>query len=141
MAEKGKATTQIDAPPSKILAVVADVEDMPRRLSAFHRAQVLERDSEGRPLKAEFELDARLKVLEYTLAYTWSDSKVEWKSVAGDVKDISGSYTLEESGGSTKVTYEYSIDPGFAVPGFMMRQGVKVMVSTALNDLKKTAEA
>jgi hypothetical protein len=60
--------------------------------------------------------------------------------VDGDVKQIKGSYELEPQGESTKVTYTYEIDAGFPIPGFLRKQGVKMMVSGALNDLRKRAE-
>jgi ribosome-associated toxin RatA of RatAB toxin-antitoxin module len=141
MSEKGSESILIEAPPEKILEVVAAIETYPEWMPAFKLAEVRERDSEGRPSKAEFEVDARIKQLQYVLKYTYTDTGLSWRSISGDVKEIVGSYSLEPSGDSTKVTYEYSIDPGFPIPGFLRRQGVKMMVDSALKDLKNRAES
>lgn len=141
MAYEGKESIEVDASPERLMEVVQGIEAYPDWMDAFRRAEVLERDEEGRPLRAEFEVDARIKVVTYILEYSYSPGAVSWKSVEGDVKQIDGSYQFEDTGGSSLVTYDYAIDPGFPVPGFLARQGVKVMVSSALESLKKRAES
>lgn len=140
MADKGSASIEIDAPADRILEVVTDIEAYPGWQPAFKLAKVLERDPEGRPAKAEFEVDAMIRKIHYTLEYSYSPNGVSWDMVEGDAKQIKGAYSLEPDGESTKVTYTYEIDPGFPIPGFLRKQGVKMMVSGALNDLKKRAE-
>ena len=141
MSDKGKESIDISAPPEKILEVVTNIDSYPDWMSAFKLAKVLERDPEGRPTRAEFEVDARIKQIHYVLEYTYSSNGISWNSVDGDVKEIAGSYTLEPSGDTTLVTYEYSIDPGFPIPGFLRKQGVRMMVDSALKDLKRRAES
>ncbi|HLF70192.1 MAG TPA: SRPBCC family protein [Actinomycetota bacterium] len=141
MADEGQESIHIEATPEKVLDVVADVEAYPSWMSAFKKAAVEERDDAGRPLRASFEVDAMIKTVEYTLEYTYADGSITWRSVDGNVKQIDGGYTVVSDGDGSLVTYDYAIDPGFSVPGFLRRQGVKMMVSTALNDLKKRAEA
>lgn len=141
MADSGSASITIDAKEEKVLDVINDVESLPERIDAFKRAEVLERDGEGRPKRAEFEVDARIKVIHYVLEYSYSSNSVSWKMIDGDVNEITGSYVLEPAGEATKVTYSYSIDAGFPVPGFLRKQGVKMMVDGALKDLKKTTES
>lgn len=140
MADTGSASIEVDADADRIMEVVTDVEAYPDWQPAFKKAVVLETDSEGRPAKAEFEVDAMIKTLHYVLKYSYSSGGIAWSLVKGDVKQLEGSYTLEPDGESTKVTYTYEIDPGFPIPGFLRKQGVKMMVSGALNDLKKRAE-
>ncbi|HVF11570.1 MAG TPA: SRPBCC family protein [Actinomycetota bacterium] len=141
MADSGSASITIDANEEKVLDVINDVESLPERIDAFKQAEVLERDGEGRPKRAEFEVDARIKVIHYVLEYSYSSNSVSWKMIDGDVNEITGSYVLEPAGETTKVTYSYSIDAGFPVPGFLRKQGVKLMVDGALKDLKKTTES
>lgn len=140
MAEKGMASIHIEATPDRVFEVIQDIESYPDRIDAFRKAEVLDRDGDGRPLRAAFELDARIKQVEYELEYSYDDDSIAWRSVGGNVKEINGKYTVTPSGGGSEVIYDYSIDPGFPVPGFLVRQGVKMMVSGALDDLKKTAE-
>ena len=141
MAESGSESIKVNASASRILDVVADIESYPDWMPAFKQAKVLDAADGARPARAEFEVDARLKVINYTLEYSWTDTSVSWNKVAGDVKEIKGSYDLSPDGDGTEVKYTYTIDPGFPVPGFLMKQGVKMMVSGALNDLKKRSES
>lgn len=141
MADSGRESIVINRDAERILQVVADIESYPDWMPAFKTAEVLERDDQGRPKRAEFEVDARIKVVNYVLEYEYPDKGVSWRKVDGNVKEIKGSYTLDEREGKTTVTYEYEIDAGFPVPGFLRKQGVKMMVSSALNDLKKRAES
>lgn len=140
MAEKGTASIHIHATTERVFEVIYDIESYPDRIEAFRKAEVLDRDGDGRPLRAAFELDARIKQVEYELEYSYDDDSIAWRSVGGNVKEINGKYTVTPSGNGSEVIYDYSIDPGFPVPGFLVRQGVKMMVSGALDDLKKTAE-
>lgn len=141
MADTGTASIEINANKDRIVDVVTDIDAYPEWMSAFKKAVILERDSENRPAKAEFEVDAMIKTIHYVLAYTYSADRISWSMVEGDVKEIKGSYTLDPQEGTTEVTYAYEIDAGFPVPGFLRKQGVKMMVSGALNDLKKRAES
>lgn len=141
MADEGRESIDVNASVERIFEVVCDVESYPDWMSAFKLAELIEQDEEGRPRRAAFEVDARIKTVTYTLEYEYTADSISWRSVDGNVKQIIGSYKLEPAGDKTKVTYAYSIDAGFPVPGFMRRQGVKMMVSSALNDLKKRAES
>lgn len=141
MAESGSETIKVNASVSRILDVVADVDAYPDWMPPFKHAKALETADSGRPSRAEFEVDARLKVIHYTLEYSWTDASVSWHKVDGDVNEIKGSYVLKPEGDSTLIEYTYTIDPGFPVPKFMMKQGIKMMVSGALNELKKKAES
>lgn len=141
MADTGSDSIDIDAPQERVLEVVLDVEAYPDWMPAFKKAKVTQRDSEGRPAKAEFEVDAMIRKLAYVLEYSYPPDGVAWKMVKGDPKKIDGSYVLEDRSGATKVTYNYEIDAGFPVPGFLRKQGVRMMVTSALHDLKKRAES
>lgn len=141
MAHEGTKSIDIKATPDKILDVICDIETYPEWMEAFHVAEVTERDDQGRPTKATFEVDARIKVLNYDLEYTYSPDGISWKTAGGDVEQIDGAYAMEQNGDTTTVTYTYAIEPGFSVPGFMVKQGVKMMVTSALEDLKDRAES
>lgn len=90
-----------------------------------------------------FEVDAKIKTLRYTLAYDYAGAPqtFSWSLVEGDVKELSGAYSFDEFEDLTEVSYELTLDPGFRVPGILKRQAEKLIVSTALNDLKKRVES
>ncbi|GAC1362617.1 MAG: hypothetical protein NVSMB32_03180 [Actinomycetota bacterium] len=140
--ESGSETIDIKATPQRILAVVTDVDAYPKWNDEFKEAKVLDRDAQGRPSRASFELDAKIKTVRYNLAYTYPDGGISWQNEeGGDVKLIKGSYQFSQSGPTTTVTYNFEIDPGFPVPAFIRRQAVKMIVSRALGGLKKRAES
>ncbi|MCA1841028.1 MAG: SRPBCC family protein [Actinomycetota bacterium] len=141
MADTGTRSIEIFATPQRILEVVQDVEAYPTWMDAFKKADVIAKDDQGRPQRASFAVDARIKTIDYTLEYSYGENRISWKKVGGDVKEITGSYALEGREASTLVSYEYSIDPGFPVPGFLRKQGVNMMVNAALDSLKERAES
>lgn len=141
MGETGTAEIDIEAKPKEILEVICDVESYPEWMSAFKKAVLLESDDKGRPLKAEFEVDALVKTVNYVLAYKYPRNGVSWEKIDGNVREIKGEYVLKAQGPMTKVTYSYDIDPGFPVPGFLKRRAIGLMVGAALGDLKDRCES
>lgn len=140
--EAGSETIEIKATPERILEVVTDIDAYPKWNDEFKETKVDERDASGRPSRASFVLDAKIKTVRYTLAYSYPGNGVAWQSEeGGDVKLIKGSYEFAADGEMTTVTYNFEIDPGFPVPAFIRKQAVKVIVSRALNGLKDRAES
>jgi hypothetical protein len=90
-----------------------------------------------------FVIDAGAIRDDYVLDYTWDDDrKVSWTLVRGQMmKRQEGSYTLVESGGSTEVTYAITIDLSVPMLGMIKRKAEKVILDTALKELKKRVEA
>jgi hypothetical protein len=54
---------------------------------------------------------------------------------------MNGSYALEDLGDSTRVTYQLMVDLKIPMIGMLKRKAEKVIVDTALKELKKRAEA
>lgn len=66
---------------------------------------------------------------------------MSWVAVAGSVKELIGSYEFESLGeGRTRIKYKLAIDPGFPLPGMVKQASAKLIVSTALNELRKHTE-
>ena len=140
-AESGSESIEIKASPERILQVVSDVDSYPKWMDEFKEATILERDEQGRPTRASFVLDAKIKTVRYVLTYTYPPDGVAWESEeGGDVKLIKGSYTLSPSGDATTVTCEFQMDPGFPVPSFILRRRVKMIVARTLDELKSRVE-
>lgn len=141
-AESGSESIDIKATPERILQVVTDIDAYPQWNDEFKEAKVLDRDPQGRPARASFVLDAKIKTVRYTLAYTYPAGGIAWANEeGGDVKLIKGAYNFTPAGEVTTVNYNFEIDPGFPVPTFIRRQAVKMIVSRALGGLKKRAES
>ena len=142
MAETVKDSIDIDASTDEIFEVATDFEAYPEWNTNIKKVEVRETDVDGRPSEVWFEVDAKIKVVKYTLAYDYSDApeSFSWRLLEGDVKEMEGSYTFDEFEDATEVTYEMKIDPGFPVPGFLRKQAEKQIVRGALGDLKKRVE-
>ncbi len=136
-------SVEIDAPPQACFDALTDFERLPEWQGAVKRINILERDEQGRGTVVEYEVDAKVKTVTYTLAYDYSEAPeaFSWSLLDGDVKEISGSYRFDEFDDVTEVQYEARIDPGFPIPAFLKRQGEKQLAKAALQDLKKRVES
>ena len=142
MAESVKDSIDIVATAEEIFDVATDFENYPSWNPQIKKVEILETDEDGYATEVWFEVDAKVKKVQYTLEYDYSKAPeaYSWKLVEGDVKKLTGSYKFDEFDDVTDVTYQLSIDPGFSVPGFLKRQGEKQIVKGALEDLKKRVE-
>lgn len=143
MADRVKDSIDIEATAEQILDVLLDFEAYPEWNPNIKKTEIVETDSEGRGTQVWFEVDAKIKKVQYTLSYDYSDApdSFSWELLEGDVKELSGSYALDEFDDVTDVSYETAIDPGFKIPGPLKRQGEKQIVKGALQDLKKRVES
>ena len=145
MAEETEASIDIDATPQEILAVVTDFDAYPEWASGVKKAEVKRKDSRGRPSEVWMEAGSMGVGASYTLAYSYrtKDSGLSWRSkeASGAVKAIEGEYALDPlDDGKTRVTYRTTIELAIKVPGFMKRQGERMIIDDALKGLKKRVE-
>jgi ribosome-associated toxin RatA of RatAB toxin-antitoxin module len=143
MAEQSTQSITVDAPAAEVMAVIADFPAYPQWVGAAKVVEVLETGEDGRARQVHFVIDAGAIRDDYVLDYTWDDDrKVSWTLVRGQMmKRQEGSYTLVESGGSTEVTYAITIDLSVPMLGMIKRKAEKVILDTALKELKKRVEA
>src|SRR6476469_8977024 len=105
MADATEASIVIDAEPTAILDVVADVAHYPEWANGISEAEVLETGPDGRPAQARFVLDAGPVKDEYVIAYEWAADGVTWSLVRAKVLTaMDGAYLLTPAaGGGTEV--------------------------------------
>ncbi|WP_138734539.1 SRPBCC family protein [Modestobacter excelsi] len=142
MADQSTQSIVIDAPAAAVMAVIADFPAYPSWVSAAKQVEVLEPGPDGRARRVHFVLDAGAVKDDYVLDYTWDgDRRVDWTLVRGQMqKKQDGSYVLAESAGSTTVTYTIAIDLTIPMLGLIKRKAEKVILDTALKELKKRVE-
>jgi uncharacterized membrane protein len=143
MADQSTQSIVIDAPAADVMAVIADFPAYPTWVAAAKQVEVLETGPDGRASRVHFVLDAGAVKDDYVLDYTWDgDQRVDWTLVQGQMqKQQDGSYVLAESNGSTTVTYAITIDLSIPMLGLIKRKAEKVILDTALKELKKRVEA
>jgi uncharacterized membrane protein len=142
MADQSTQSIVVDAPAADVMAVIADFPAYPQWVTAAKRVEVVETGADGRATRVHFVLDAGAVKDDYVLDYTWDgDRRVSWTLVQGQMqKSQDGSYVLEESGGRTTVTYSITIDLSIPMLGLIKRKAEKVILDTALKELKKRVE-
>ena len=143
MADQSTQSITVAAPPADVMAVIADFPSYPEWVAAAKRVDVLEAGSEGRARRVHFVLDAGAVKDDYVLEYAWEgDRRVSWHLVQGQMqKRQEGSYALAETApGSTEVTYTIAIDLSIPMLGMIKRKAEKVILDTALKELKKRVE-
>ncbi len=142
MADQSTQSITVDAPAADVMAVIADFPSYPQWVAAAKKVEVVESGDDGRARRVHFVLDAGAVKDDYVLDYTWEgDRKVTWTLVQGQMqKRQDGSYTLTESDGRTEVTYSITIDLSIPMLGMIKRKAEKVILDTALKELKKRVE-
>jgi ribosome-associated toxin RatA of RatAB toxin-antitoxin module len=134
---------EVAADPQHVYEVALDIEQYPSWAGGVRTVSVLEEDEYGRPLRADFVVDAMIKVVSYTLVYDYDhDNGFSWSAIANeDIRSLEGQYEFNEiEGNETEVVYALKVEPAFTVPGFLRKQAEKQIVGTALRGLKKRAE-
>ena len=142
MADQSTQSIVIDAPAADVMAVIADFASYPQWVASAKQVDVLETGPDGRARQVHFVLDAGAVKDDYVLDYTWDgDRSVSWTLVKGQMqKRQEGSYTLTERDGATEVTYAITLDVNMPLMGMLKRKAEKVILDTALKELKKRVE-
>jgi ribosome-associated toxin RatA of RatAB toxin-antitoxin module len=144
MAESTESTITISAAPRKVMDVIADFDAYPEWTGAVKKAEIRKPGSDGRAEEVFFELDAGAIKDKYTLAYTWKgDEEVRWHLVEAEqiMKSMDGAYLLDDNGDdTTTVTYRLAVDVKIPMLGMIKRKAEKVIIDTALKELKKRVE-
>ena len=142
MADQSTQSILVAAPAAEVMAVIADFPAYPSWVAAAKQVEVLETGPDGRARRVHFVLDTGAFKDDYVLDYTWDgDRRVDWTLVEGQMqKRQDGCYVLAESDGATTVTYSISIDLSLPMLGLIKRKGEKVILDTALKELKKRVE-
>ena len=155
MADRTESSIVIDAAPGAILDVIADFDRYPEWAGEVKKVALISEDGDGWADQVEFTLSAGAIKDTYVLEYDWDVAEdgtgvVSWHLVTAQVlKALNGSYTLEdvtaegatvEDGVSTAVTYRLSVGVKIPMVSMLKRKAEKVIIDTALTELKKRVE-
>ena len=110
----GEASIEIEAGIDELWAIVEDVETAPDWQEGLEEMNVLERDDQGRVLRAESVSDAKVKTVKSIVRFSYDEPHVlTWEQEKGDLKSVVGSWELEDlDDGFIRVTYRMEGDPG-----------------------------
>ncbi|PRW65003.1 SRPBCC family protein [Actinopolyspora mortivallis] len=145
MVDQSTQSIVIEAPAPEIMGVIADFGAYPEWAEAVKETEVLSRTADGDAERVRFVLDAGVVKDTYTLAYEWSPDglSVSWELVEGQVQKFQrGSYTLKPlRRRSTEVTYSLAVDLAIPMIGMFKRKAEKMIMDTALKELKRRVES
>ena len=146
MADTSTQSIVIDAPPDRVAAVVADFARYPEWVEAIKSTEILEEYEDGYASQVRFTIDAGPLVDEYALQYEYAEdlSRIEWHLVAPSKmqREQIGSYDIAGSDdGTSTVTYTLSVELSIPMLGMFKRKAEKVIMDTALKELKKRVES
>jgi uncharacterized membrane protein len=146
MTDTSVQSIDIDAPPDQVVATICDFAHYPQWVSAVKSIEVLEEYEDGYASQVRFVVDAGLVADEYTLQYEYAEdlSRIEWHLVEPSKmqKQQDGSYDIvDNADGSSTVTYTLSIELAIGMFGMFKRKAEKVILDTALGELKRRVES
>ncbi len=134
----------VEASPSEVYEVAADIERYPEWVADIKTVTVAERDGLGRPKLVTFRTAAFGRSTTYTLEYDYraAPQGLAWRLVEGDLTTIlDGSYAFAVAQEGTEVTYHLEAELRVPIPGFVKTRAQSRIQSTALRELKARAES
>jgi ribosome-associated toxin RatA of RatAB toxin-antitoxin module len=142
-AKRAEHSLVIDATPHDCFAAITRYETFPDWQAAVKAVEVLTRDGDGRGRDVRFEIDAKVRQVEYTLRYSYEPPHlITWDYLDGDVKSVDGEYVFEDRrDGTTLATYSLAIDAGVWLPGPVKSVLTDQVMRRSVEDLKRRVEA
>jgi len=139
MSEKSSSTIVIEAALADVQAALFDIATYPEWLTSIKKADVLEKDDQGRAIKAKLSIDAGMMKDRVTLDYDWSAAPASLSfsmDEADSLTQMDGTYlikALDED--STQVTYELTVAVSLPVPEMMITKAQQQTIDAALKEL------
>jgi ribosome-associated toxin RatA of RatAB toxin-antitoxin module len=142
-AKRAQYSLSIAAEPAVCFDAITDCETFPQWQAAVKDVEVISRDDSGRGLDVRFQIDAKVRQVEYTLRYSYEPPHlITWDYVDGDVKSVDGEFSFEDQAdGSTLATYSLEIDPGVWLPGPVKKMLTDQVMKRSVEDLKRRVES
>lgn len=130
----------IDEPPDQVWPVLTNPFEFERRISPRMRHVEVVLDERDRSvLKCTVDVCALFPKVTYIVESLYTPVElIEYRRVGGLLRDFKGSWIISpvKDGTKTEVIYSMFLDPGFPVPQWIIREGVKVELPRTLNSLR-----
>jgi ribosome-associated toxin RatA of RatAB toxin-antitoxin module len=146
MADEAHEQIHVSADPLDCFDLATDFASYPRWAKDVKEATILTRDDAGRPARVQYRAAALGRTVRYVLDYDYAKApdSFSWSLVEGDmVRALDGTYAFAAaaSGDGTAVTYDLRVDLSVPMPGPLKRRAAAMITRTALQALKREAEA
>ncbi|MEO8690014.1 MAG: SRPBCC family protein [Solirubrobacteraceae bacterium] len=115
---------------------------MPESQVALRACTVSSRDKHGRPMDVDYEVDARVKTMKYTLRHSYDEPhRINGEYLDGDFKYFAGEWLMEKTAsGGTNLTFNVGIDPGARVPAHIARTLNQQILHESVEQMKTEVE-
>lgn len=139
-------TVLIDQPPDKVWPIMVNPFEFKGKISPRMKTVevVLDKIDES-VLKVSLDLTFLIPNFTYVVRSLYDHDKkmIEFQRVGGSLKDFSGTWEMASADGGkkTELTYCMYVDPGFFVPQWIVREGVKVELPKTLTALRRRVNA
>ena len=134
-------TILLDHSPEQVWPVMVNPYEFQGKISPRMKTVEVMLDKEDESiLRVTLDLGFFIPNFTYTVDSKYSrNERIDFKRLGGTLKDFSGSWEMKpaDNGTKTELTYTMYVDPGFFVPQWIMREGVKVELPTTLTALRK----
>ncbi|MDA3626818.1 SRPBCC family protein [Saccharopolyspora oryzae] len=144
MVDQSTQSIVIEAPAARIMDVIGDFAAYPEWAAAVKETEVLSQTSDGKAGQVRFVLDAGVVKDTYVNVYDWAADglSVSWELTEGQVQKAQrGSYRLNPlAEDRTEVTYSLAVDLAIPMIGLFKRKAEKMIMDTALKELKRRVE-
>ncbi|HZE05268.1 MAG TPA: SRPBCC family protein [Solirubrobacteraceae bacterium] len=143
----GSSTAEIHAAIDTVWALVQDVESAPEWQGGLKAMHALDRDEQGRAIRAEADTDAKVRTIKSTVRFTYDGpGRLSWTQEKGELKSVEGSWELKDLGGErTRATYRLEVELGRML-GMIIRGPLidllrDMLVGARAGELKKRIES
>ena len=143
VADEAHEHIRVAATPARCYEVATSFEHYPDWARDVKDVTVLQRDGDGRGSQVEFRVAGLGQSIRYVLEYDYADAPgaFSWRLVESDkLRGLEGRYGFEADGDGTRVAYDLAIDVAIPLPGLIKRQAARMIVATALKELKHESE-
>ncbi|MEV0645801.1 SRPBCC family protein [Phytomonospora sp. NPDC050363] len=146
MTDSSTQSIGVSASPGQVAAVILDFAAYPEWAASIKSSEVRETDDQDRPALVGFVLDAGVLKDEYELRYDYTEDlgRISWTLAAPSAlqKSQQGSYEITgNADGTSTVTYTLAIDLSMPMLGMFRRKAEKMIMDTALKELKRRVES
>lgn len=139
---EGSHETTLAASPAEAFAVMTDYDALPEWQGPLKRCHVLTRYDDGLAREVEYEIDAKLRRVTYTLRHSYErPNAIESEYVEGDLNCLEGRWRFAAAdGGRTSARFDLRIDPGLPIPARIQRMLNDRVLKSSVEDLRRRLE-
>ncbi|MGH9000384.1 MAG: SRPBCC family protein [Acidimicrobiia bacterium] len=148
MADEASERIRVEATPEACFEAVADFERYPQWATDVQRAEITDKDADGRGSRVRYEVSAMGLTIGYELEYDYGAAPgvLSWHLVESDMlRRLDGSYRFDpvrggEAGTVTAVTYRLLVDLALPLPGFLKKKAAEMITHNAMREFKRYVE-